>query len=452
MQHHDLLKGASLRKLLAKGAIGALLVQGVGALLVLLADVFLARLLGVSQFGLYSEVMAWMFMFVLFGTLGFNHALLRYVPTYIAHHAWADLRGILKRSSTWTALASLAMVIVIMLSLGVFRSSDAIFVAVAIALVGLPFQVLAGLRQATLRGLHQTVRALTPELIIRPAALLMLLGVVAAFWESFGAAQAIFLNLVAVLLAFMVGVVWQRRYLPGEVAGAEAVYHDREWFAVAWPLLVLVCLQALESSRTDIMLLGLLVNEKAAGIYAAANRLAEIILMIIASANAVAASLMARLHATGERQELQQLVSMATAGVLLAALPISVLLVIFGHDILRLFGTEFVSGYLPLTILLAAQLVVAMAGSVMLLLTLTGHQSEAAIHMAWGVVLKLILSLVLIPNYGMMGAAVATFCGALLWNIRMLQLVRRTVGVDPSVIQVLRMLWHPKSVAGAGSE
>lgn len=453
-QLNRLLRGADHGHLLARGALGALLVQGAGALLILLSEIVLARILGVAQFGVYATVTAWMFMLVLLGTLGFNHALLRYVPTYIANESWADLRGILRRTGIWTLIASLAIAAVVLLVVwgGMDFMAAGIAAAFTVALVGLPLQVFAGLRQATLRGLQQIVRALVPEYIVRPLVLLALCFIAFSASVEVDAVTALALNLLAISMAFVLGAFWQRRYLPKEIVLHEPAYRDREWLMVAWPLLMLVGLATVESSRTDIMLLGMLVNAESAGIYAASNRLAEIVLFIIASMNAAAAPLMARMYAAGEKQELQSLVTMATVGVLVLSLPLAGALLLFGQDILLLFGTEFNAGYLPLVVLVAAQMVVAMAGSVMLLLTLTGHQSDAAKYMAWGVVLKLVLSLLLIPYFGMLGAASATLCGALLWNLSMLRFVRRSIGVDPSIVGIFSQRYKPKPACNLGND
>ena len=443
MQPGNFLKAPGIAHLFAKDALGALFVQGGGAILILLSEIVLARLMGVAQFGLYATVTAWMFVFVLIATLGFNHALLRYVPTYIAQESWGALRGVLQRTNLWSAFAAILIAVLAGVTVWWFQGQWGAGVAAAftVAIVGLPFQVLGGLRQATLRGLQQIVRALAPELIIRPLVLLGLLGGVVFFSSvTVDAITTLSLNLAAILMAFVVGLLWQRKYMVAEVKTVQPLFHDREWLMVAWPLFILVALQAVDSGRIDVLLLGMMVNAEAAGIYAASNRLAEIVLFVIASTNAAAAAMMARMYATSDREGLQRLVSMATGGVLLLALPVTAVLMIYGHDILRFFGPEFQTGYWPLMGLLAAQLVVAMAGSVMLLLTLTGHQAEAAKYMAWGVAVKLTLSLLLIPSFGMIGAATATLAGALLWNSMMLGCVRRSVGVDPSVIRLLKLL------------
>ncbi|ATX81429.1 Membrane protein involved in the export of O-antigen and teichoic acid [Mariprofundus ferrinatatus] len=449
MQSGDLLNRSSISNLFARDAIGALLVQGAGAMLILLSEIVLARVMGVSQFGLYATVTAWMFVFVLIATLGFNHALLRYVPTYIARESWGALRGVLQRTNAWSLLAALLLAAVVGSVVWLFQAQwgSAVAIAFTVAIVGLPLQVLGGLRQATLRGLQQIIRALSPELIIRPLLLLALLGGLFLLSSTgVDAATALALNVVAILAAFLIGVFWQRRFMPSEVSSNRPLYLDREWIGVAWPLFILVALQAVDGGRIDIMLLGMMVDTESAGIYAAANRLAEIVLFIIASANAAAASMMVRMYATGDNAGLQKLVTMATGGVLLLALPVTVVLILFGQEVLGFFGAEFSEGYMPLMGLLAAQMVVAMAGSVMLLLTLTGYQMEAARYMAIGVTVKLLLALLLIPAFGMAGAAFATLSGAVIWNLLMLACVKRVIGVDPSVVRLFNLIVRRGSV------
>jgi len=420
--------------------MSAFLIQGTGAMLILLSEVVLARLLGVKQFGYYATVIAWMFALVLVGTLGLNHVLLRYVPAYLAREEWGNLRGLLRRTSRWSLVATLTLAVLVALALLTLRGSlaMALIAAFVVALPSLPLQVLAGLRQTVLRGLQQIVLALSPEFILRPALLLLFMGGAALGAVDLNAATALAFNLMAIAVAFVVGNVWLHRQLPSAVQEHAALYHDREWFVVALPLFAIVGLGLIESSRIDIVLLGMLAGTDQAGIYAAANRLAEVILFAVAAANAAVAPLIARLHATGEHLELQRVVKFAVGSVLLFAIPIALALVFFGPWFLALFGPQFEAGYVPLLLLVVTQLLGAIFGPVLFLLTMTGYQYDAASIMGLAVAAKLLLALLLIPGFGMTGAACATLFCALLWNLLMLRAVRRRLGIEGSVLVFIR--------------
>jgi O-antigen/teichoic acid export membrane protein len=426
-----------LGQVFAKGVFHVFIVQSGGAVLLLISEIVLARLLGVEQFGLYAKITVWVFVFFLLGTLGFNHVLLRYVPVYIAHQSWGELRGLLSRSTWWTALASVLLAGVAFAIVWFWEKPGTMTVAaLAVALLGLPLQALAALRQAVLRGLQQNVRALFPEQIIRPLVLLFLLGLIT--WSAVSpliAVKALACNLVAVVIAFVVGSWWQHRYLPAEVWDSMPVRHDREWLDAALPLLGIVGLGLVASGRIDIILIGALRGgDIEAGMYAAANRLAEVILFVIAIVNIVVVPMIAHLHSTKEHDELQRLVSLAVKLMLCSALPLGISLSIFGKELLVLFGPDFAAGYSALLLLTAAQMIPVFWGPVLFLLTMTGYQREALKITLFAVGIKLIMALLLIPRFGMTGAAGATLAGVLVSNMLMRRVARVRLGIDSSAV------------------
>jgi len=104
-------------------------------------------------------------------------------------------------------------------------------------------------------------------------------------------------------------------------------------------------------------------------------------------------------------------------------------LVLFGKPLLLLFGEAFVSGYPALLLLLCGVAVNALCGSVGLFLSMTGHHRVVVLVAFCSLSVNLILSPILIPRYGIIGSALATATSLATWNICMLLLVRRRLGI-----------------------
>jgi O-antigen/teichoic acid export membrane protein len=155
----------------------------------------------------------------------------------------------------------------------------------------------------------------------------------------------------------------------------------------------------------------------------------------LVSANAVVAPLIARLHATGRHDELQHMTKLAAKGICLMTLPIALVLLIFGRQILELFGEGFSAGYPVLAILVCGQLVNALAGPVGYLMSMTGHQNKAAAIVGFSACLNLALNGLLIPLWGMLGAAIATALSTATWNILMLRFVQKELEIRCSALQ-----------------
>jgi O-antigen/teichoic acid export membrane protein len=88
---------------------------------------------------------------------------------------------------------------------------------------------------------------------------------------------------------------------------------------------------------------------------------------------------------------------------------------LFGHRLLGLFGPEFVSGRDALLILLTAQLLRSLAGPSTQLLTLSGIQSINMALAASSLAVLVMASALLMPRYGVDGAAYAVFITYSYW-------------------------------------
>jgi O-antigen/teichoic acid export membrane protein len=152
--------------------------------------------------------------------------------------------------------------------------------------------------------------------------------------------------------------------------------------------------------------------------------------------NAIAAPLIAELWSTGRRAELQRLATFAARCVFAATALLVLLLAALGRPTLALFGDGFPAGYGPLLVLAAGQATSALVGSVGLLLSMTGHQKEAARIMLAAALANVVLNALLIPRFGLLGAAVATAATTAAWNLAMLVRVVRTLGIDPTVLRI----------------
>lgn len=425
-----------LLKRLAQGSLSAFAIQGGGAILLLGVEMLLGRWLGAAQFGLYALANAWVAVLGLIAALGFNQALLKFVPVYEAQGAWAELRGILRFSNAWVGLVAGTILIIglgLLINLKSCCIDPGVVVVFAWALGTLPFFAWASLRQASLRGLGAVGRAFLPEYVMRPLLLLFCLFQARKLGYTLDAATVLALNFVAVVSTFAIGAWWLYRSLPRQIKAVAPVYRGREWFGVAMPLLLIIGFNLI-SNRIDVLWLGWFVSTAEVGIYAAASRIAEIVVFALVSANAIAAPLIARLHAGGEHAELQRLVRLVARGIFAATLPVALLILFFGRELLTLFGPEFAEGYIVLAILVGGQLVNALSGPVGYLLTMTGHQRTALRVVGGAALLNLTLNALLIPRFGMLGAAVATAMSLASWNLLMLRAVRQKLDLHPAIL------------------
>ena len=421
---------------LARGSLVSFFIQGTGAGLIFFSEILLARVLGVTQYGLFATVMAWSQVLVLVALVGNNHLLLRFVPTYLGRGEWSLLRGIQRyssRISMFVALGVLSTAALLLASMSVQFSSE-VRSAFLIGLAALPFAALSLQRQAFLRGLHRVAAALAPELILRPL-LLMALVVALAFLAhaEMSAAAALALNGVAVFAAFAVGRLLQQRAMPTAARQAAPEERHAERIRIGVPLFLITGIQLL-IVRLDIILLGAMAGHEAAGYYAPASRVADLVVFALASANVIVGPLVAGLYARNDVAGLQKVLATLAKGVLLFTIPLVFFITFFGLEILGLFGDEYRAAYVPLLILTCGQVVNAVSGPVDFVMAMTGQQVRMLQILALSAVLNVALNLLLIPPFGLVGAAIATASTTVFWNLLMRRAVMQRLGVDASIL------------------
>lgn len=431
-----LLSGKGVGAVLARGAGGAFAVKLASVAVGLASYLILTNLLGAEIFGDYIYALSWVTVLLLLALGGFDTAALRFVPSYRGQSQWPHLSGFLRRSrqlviGSAVGCAALLAGVVWLLSGRLEPPLRQTFLLASPLVV-----VLAALNlcASQLQGLKHVVKAKFPIEVGRP--LLLALLVAGMAWccpQRVSAAAAMGANLLATAAALAGAWLLLRRALPVEVRMAEPLFETAHWFRVAMTLLLLTAFfQVL--SRTDVIMLGLLLDTKSAGIYAMAALASQMVFLGLSAINVIAAPMISELYWHDRHEELRRLVRLAALGVVATAFPAIILLVVFGRPILRLFGPAFDTGYAALVILCCGQLINALAGSVGFLMTMTGHQKQAAVIVAVTATLNVALNLLLIPPYGMVGAAAATAVTTAAWNLAMLAYVWTVLRINPTIV------------------
>ena len=100
-------------------------------------------------------------------------------------------------------------------------------------------------------------------------------------------------------------------------------------------------------------------------------------------------------------------------------------------------GEVYLPAWLPLVILAAAQLLTGLFGPVAMLLNMQGLEKRTVGAGVFAAASNVALNAVLIPRYGMVGAAVATGASLLVWNISLGLLLLRVTGLLPGPFALL---------------
>jgi O-antigen/teichoic acid export membrane protein len=186
------------------------------------------------------------------------------------------------------------------------------------------------------------------------------------------------------------------------------------------------------NSRADIIMLGILRGPQEAGIFAVASYGAGFVSFMLIAVNTAIAPSIARLWRNHELGELQRLITRSSRTVAVATLPLAAGLALAAERFMGLFGLQFVKGADAMALLCLAQFVNAALGSVGLILNMSDNERWTAGGVGIAALLNVTLNVLLIPRWGLSGAAVASAISLITWNLLLVYAVRSRTGLRPT--------------------
>jgi O-antigen/teichoic acid export membrane protein len=422
---------------LARGRVDAgstYVLQFISLGLGFVSQLIVARLAGVSGYGVYAYSFAWATIVVQPSLLGIDRALIRELAGYRKAREFGLMRGLLRRSNQ-IALVGAGSLTVVLAAIAIPISSPGVRVSVAIGMLSIPLATLSRVRLAALQGLRRATLGQLTQSVGRSAFFLVFLGIAVAITRSTSmdpeiavAAQA-----AAFGAALVAGSIVLRRVLPRQVMRSTPQFEGRKW-ARSLPTLALFSLFTIVSSQIPIIMLGIIGTNAATGRYNAASQSVRLIEIALSSVGQVIAPRVAILSASNDRAAIERLLTKSTyAAVGLALLP-AAFLTLLGPWLLGLFGQGFSQGGTALNILVVGQLFNAATGSLGVALLMTKHERPATVAVLAGTVLNVVLCPILIPIWGATGAAVASSVDLILTNTLFVVVVVRYMKVRPAIL------------------
>ena len=400
----------------------------------------LARLAGADEYGTYSYVLACLGVTVLVVTLGLDLSLVKYVATYRALSDWAHLKGLvrLSRLAVLSAACLTGAGAAVLLGLARPRLDASLVEAAWIACGVLPVAAMLRLNEARLLGLGRAALAQLPDGVLRPA--ITATAAALAFWlpsRPMTSAGVMCLHLLAIAAAALLSLPLLRLAAARTQFDVPTRYDTRAWIRVSLPLW-LGAGTLLLSASIDVILLGTLDSMTGAGIYAVANRCAELIIFGASASQAAARPYIAAAHAGADRLALQRTVTAAAGWAALFAIVACCTLIPARSILLRQFGDEYVDGSAALVILAVGYFVTACTALVDSVMIMTDRQRANARITAAVLALKLPLICLAIPRWGILGVAFVSSGAMIIGRLWSWHYVRRTLDIDGTAVGWLR--------------
>lgn len=414
-----------------RAAMVAFAIRVISAAIAFLSQVMLARLMGAFEYGVF--VLVWVSMTIIgsLSCLGFQTAIIRFLPQYRERGDLARLRGLLTASRllVFTTSSVAALVTIAVVQMGSAWVQSYYVLPFFIGALALPMIALGETLDGTARSNGWPVRALAPTYIVRPILILVfMIGAWALGFQINGvtglicAVMAAYTTTIAQLT--VVGVSLARRYPAGP--------HRtdlRTWVLVALPIFLVEGFFYL-LINADVLMVGALMKPDDVAVYFATVKTLALAHFAYFAVKAGVAHLFAARIDDTDKRALHVLARRTVTWTFWPTLAMACMILLFGPILLALFGADFTRGY-PLLFILAAGIVLrASIGPAESLLTMSGNQNICAAVFGCVLAINVTFNALLIPHYGLYGAATATMLATVAETFALYQLVRWRIGIS----------------------
>lgn len=436
----------------ARGGVLNLAGSAVSAVGAFALVIVVARRLGPAAAGAFLEAVAVFQMVTVAGQLGADTGLARFVPRALALGQIDALRR-------WSRVAILPVAgIGIVTGIILFLVADALASVVAngphaddfatSVRVFAPVVALAavyGVLQAGSRGFGTMLPSVLVERVARPLA--QPVAVLAVLALGLGPLAMAAAWVVPYVVAAAAMAVWyvvlvrrsERRAGPGSPFGGAPGDHGgftgdqvngRAFWGFAAPRALAGVFQV-AVVRLDILLVGALASPLAAGVYTAASRWLIVGLFVALAVNHAVQPQISAALARRDMSRARLIFQSATAWGVCIVWPIHILSATFGPVLMRAFGPGFEDGAIVLVILAGAGLFASLCGPVDMVLLMGGASRWNLLNAAVAVAVNVVGNILLVPRFGLTGAAIAWTASIVLNNAMPLVQVHRRLGLHP---------------------
>jgi len=415
-----------------RGSIITFSARVIGMVLALLANVIVAKYYGAKTIGVLALVTSFLTISGLFVTVGLNTALLRLIPEQLEKNNFLGARDIFWMSVKIVSMAGFLVSLITWFNVPLIANklskSNELEQWLYIAVLLIIIANISAINDAAIRALKKI--QLFAALQLFQSLLSITFLVVTTFWfyNLYNPFYVYFISLIigGIVSTFIVLCLFSYKASLGQQrSDLECGYLDV--IKTSWPMF-LTSAMYLVVSQTDIVMLGAMTKPENVGVYAIVMKLGLAVNFILTSVNMVLGPKFAELYYRDDMQGLVSVAKKSSKLIFYCTAPFLLVLIVLGKPILGFFGEEFIGGYMALIFIALGQFVNSICGSVGYFMNMTGNQKAFNKIVFFGALLNIILNLLLIPIYGITGAAIASFLSVCMWNIVTLVVVKNKFG------------------------
>lgn len=425
-------ENVSLKTEVATGGGTALFGEGVRKVTGFILHLLLGRVLGPAAYGLYALGDSLTSISESVADLGLDNGMVRYA----SHHRGQGEDEQVRETVVTAVMLSAATSMILALGLHllaeplarvVFHDPGLGPVIEAFALA-IPFLVVLGVLASFLQAMRRIDLDRGLSRVLRPLLLLGLVG--AALVMGYGLLGAVWAFVLAAGLSVLAGFGLVGWTFPSVLRGRFSFEATGKLLSYSIPTLM-VGISYIILTHTDRLMLGFFRASGQVGIYNAAAILSLQLSVFLGASISIFAPIVSELEGRDEFGAISDLYKVTSRWVLTLTLPFVLIVVLFPETLLGLFGPGFELAAHALVLLGLAQLINVATGPVGIVLQMTGRERLEALNGVVLVATNVGLNVLLIPFFGIVGAAAATGISMALFHLVRLHQVYQGLNLIP---------------------
>jgi len=416
-------------KELIKGSSSAFLLKIIGMSLSYISLLYITNKYGANVFGVLTLSITILSIFTLIPSFGMANALVKIIGELYSHKKYSEIKYILKIIFLLTTFLSALFIFLFYVSSDFIAKEilDKIYMSkyLKIITISVLFNTMIVIVSSTFQGMKKTKKFMIFQTLLLQFIFLLLLilnnNVINYNYNvvELYVASTVFSAVIALI------------YLYINVNSLNDISNNKIRKYNLTKILKLSVPMLLGSSFTmimgwtDIVMLGIYKTEEDVGIYSAVLRIAGLISISLTAINAIATPKFIEFYSKKDMIGLEKIVKQSTKIIFFTSLPIVIIYIVFPSVVMNLFGSEFIIGASVLVIISLGQFINAMSGSVGYILQMTDNQKIFQNIIILASIINVILNYMLIPIYGMDGAAVASTISMMFWNLAFIYYIKK---------------------------
>ena len=372
----------------------------------LLLRIVLGREHGATGLGLYTLVFTIYLFGMQFATFGIDAALTKYIAQY--HDNQQKIKDFVSSGIAGSLLSGSVMGVLLYLLSGIisiqFFHSSEMTELLKITAFCFPFIAIQKAVIGTLNALRKMKWYAIVNIVQNVAVLVVTLVLV--LWLNMGVRGAVIGFVAPTIVVGTLSLILARGYFTTGPMVMKIVLKELSQFGF---YIVLANSIGMINMQIDSLMVGHSMNETEVGYYAVAIIFMQGVILLPQVVQRVTTPTIATYYGKRDFEQIKKLIKNAMFWTFIGILCVSLILAIFGkYLIIMVFTEEFLPAYIPMLILLIGYSICAPVGSVGSTLSSIGKVNIVFKMTALCALINIILNLVLIPNFGLIGAASAT--------------------------------------------